>query len=65
MPVEERAVFSISPSVFSGWLYRPHVLALSAVNAHQLPEGHRMMVFMVMLAIHDNFTGNTDVSSAI
>ena len=57
MPVKDRAVFSISPSVFPGWLDRPHILALSAVNAHQLPEGHRMMVFVVVLVIHDNFTG--------
>jgi len=42
--------------MFPGWFDRPHFLVLSAVDAHQLPEGHRVMVFMVMLVIHDDFT---------
>ena len=51
--------------MFPGWRVRPHIFALSTIDAQQLPEGHRMMVFMVMLAIHDDFAGNTDRSSAI
>lgn len=30
----------------------------SAVNAHQYPKRHRMVIFMVMQTIHDNSTMN-------
>jgi hypothetical protein len=35
---------------------RPRIPRFPAVDAHHLPEWHCMMIFMVVLAIHESFT---------